>query len=159
ARARSRRILAERIAAGDRSAHAPFLARRWRWAPGACLAPGCATKSTGGCYTAAFGLRVELWAYGARRAKGVRTTFSGATRLAAGAGFVQLVVVGVVTEVATWWGCIFKPGGWGRGEVAGFVLWRPFEALPDLWRYHAQIFGFHSGLDDEHPYQSWPWDW
>lgn len=158
-RDRSRRILAERIEAGDRSAHGPFLAHGWRWAAGVCLGLACATKWTGVFYIAAFGLMVVLWDYGARRAAGVRSPFAGTMRLEAVPAFVQLVVVALVTYVATWWGWIFKPGGWGRGEVAGFVLWRPFEALPDLWRYHAQIFGFHSGLDDEHPYQSWPWDW
>ncbi|WP_262403297.1 hypothetical protein [Actinomadura sp. CNU-125] len=39
------------------------------------------------------------------------------------------------------------------------MLLRPFEAIPDLWHYHHEIFNFHTGLDAEHPYQSWPWGW
>lgn len=158
-RDRSRRVLAEKIERGGVSTHGPFLAHGWRYGAGVCLGLACATKWTGLFYVAAFGLMVVLWDYGARRAAGVRAPFAGTMLLEAVPAFVQLVVVGLVTYVATWWGWIFKPGGWGRGEVSGFPLWRPFEALPDLWRYHQQMFGFHSGLDDEHPYQSWPWDW
>ncbi|TDC87307.1 phospholipid carrier-dependent glycosyltransferase [Actinomadura sp. 7K507] len=158
-RDRSRRVLAEKIEGGDTSVHGPFLAHGWRYAAGVCLGLACATKWTGVFYVAAFGLMVVLWDYGARRAAGVRAPFAGTMRLEAVPAFFQLVVVGLVTYVATWWGWIFKPGGWGRGDASGFVLWRPFEALPDLWRYHGQILGFHSGLDDDHPYQSWPWDW
>ncbi|TDC66938.1 phospholipid carrier-dependent glycosyltransferase [Actinomadura sp. GC306] len=158
-RDRSRRVLAEKMEGGHGSAHGPFLAHGWRYAAGVCLGLACATKWTGLFYVAAFGLMVVLWDYGARRAAGVRSPFAGTMLLEAVPAFVQLVVVGLVTYLATWWGWIFRPGGWGRGDAADFVLWRPFEALPDLWRYHGQMLGFHSGLDDEHPYQSWPWDW
>ncbi|XRQ11462.1 dolichyl-phosphate-mannose--protein mannosyltransferase [Actinomadura welshii] len=162
-RDRSRRLLAEKVERGGGPAHGsaygPFLAHGWRYGAGVCLGLACATKWTGLFYVAAFGLMVVLWDYGARRAAGIRAPFAGTMRLEAVPAFVQLVVVGAVTYLATWWGWIVRPGGWGRGDVAGNPLWRPFEALPDLWRYHGQIFGFHSGLDDEHPYQSWPWDW
>ncbi|TDC13130.1 hypothetical protein E1284_21135, partial [Actinomadura bangladeshensis] len=43
--------------------------------------------------------------------------------------------------------------------VSGNPLWRPVEAMPNLWEYHAQMLGFHTGLHAKHPYQSWPWDW
>ncbi|WP_242900861.1 dolichyl-phosphate-mannose--protein mannosyltransferase [Actinomadura terrae] len=158
-RDRSRRQLAERIEAGDPSPYGPFLLHGWRWAAGVCLGLACATKWTGVFYIAAFGLMVVLWDYGARRAAAVRQPFAGTVLLEAGPAFVQLVVVAVVTYLASWWGWIFKPGGWGRGEVAGNPLWRPFEAMPDLWRYHKEMLHFHTGLDASHPYQSWPWDW
>ncbi|HEY8481552.1 MAG TPA: phospholipid carrier-dependent glycosyltransferase [Spirillospora sp.] len=158
-RDRSRRILAERIEGGNRSPYGPFLVHGWRFGAGICLGLACATKWTGLFYIAAFGLMVVVWDYGARRAAGVPAPFAGTMLLEAVPAFVQLVVVALITYLATWWGWIFKPGGWGRGEVADVALWRPFEALPDLWSYHKQIFGFHAGLDDHHPYQSWPWDW
>ncbi|GAA3945391.1 phospholipid carrier-dependent glycosyltransferase [Actinomadura viridis] len=158
-RDRSRRRLAERIEAGSGAAFGPFLAHGWRLLAGVCLGMACATKWTGIFYVAAFGIMVVFWDYGARRAAGVREPLPGALLLDAIPAFGQLVVVGAITYLATWWGWIFKPGGWGRGEVAGFPLARPFEALPDLWKYHAEIFNFHTGLDSKHPYQSWPWDW
>ncbi|TYK49365.1 dolichyl-phosphate-mannose--protein mannosyltransferase [Actinomadura decatromicini] len=158
-RERSRRILAERIESGDTSVYGPFLAHGWRYGAGVCLGLACATKWTGVFYIAAFGLMVVLWDYGARRAAGVRAPFAGTMLLEAVPAFVQLVVVGLVTYLVTWWGWIFKPGGWGRGKASGSMLWRPFEAMPDLWRYHKQMLDFHTGLDDKHPYQSWPWDW
>jgi dolichyl-phosphate-mannose--protein O-mannosyl transferase len=158
-RDRSRRALAERIDRGETSVYGPFLAHGWRWGAGVCLGLACATKWTGVFYVAAFGIMVVLWDYGARRAAGVRSPLTGTMLLEAVPAFVQLVVVGLVTYLATWWGWIFKPGGWGRGEASGNPLWRPFEAMPKLWDYHAQILGFHTGLDAKHPYQSWPWDW
>lgn len=158
-RDRSRRVLAGKIERGDTSVYGPFLAHGWRWAAGICLGLACATKWTGIFYVAAFGLMVVLWDYGARRAAGVRAPFTGTLLLEAVPAFVQLVVVGVVTYLATWWGWIFKPGGWGRGTVSGNPLWRPVEAMPNLWEYHSQMLGFHTGLHAKHPYQSWPWDW
>lgn len=158
-RDRSRRVLADRIGRGEISVYGPFLAHGWRWAAGICLGLACATKWTGVFYVAAFGLMVVLWDYGARRAAGVRAPFTGTLLLEAVPAFVQLVVVGLVTYLATWSGWIFKPGGWGRGDASGSVLWRPFEAMPKLWDYHSQILGFHTGLHAKHPYQSWPWDW
>ena len=165
-RDRSRRALADKLERARIDPlisalppNGPFLAHGWRYAAGVCLGLACATKWTGIFYVAAFGLMVVLWDYGARRAAGVRSPFSGALLLDAIPAFGQLVVVGAVTYVATWWGWIFKAGGWGRGTVSANPLWRPFEAMPDLWRYHKQMLQFHTGLDDKHPYQSWPWDW
>ncbi|GAA2422283.1 phospholipid carrier-dependent glycosyltransferase [Actinomadura vinacea] len=163
-RDRSRRRLAEKIEAGitdagGASGFGPFVLHGWRIAAGVCLGLACATKWTGIFYVAVFGIMIVFWDYGARRAAGVRRPLPGALLLDAVPAFAQLVLVGAVTYLATWWGWIFRPGGWGRGEVAGFVLARPFEALPNLWGYHAEMLEFHTGLDSEHPYQSWPWDW
>uniref|UniRef100_UPI001041AFBB dolichyl-phosphate-mannose--protein mannosyltransferase n=1 Tax=Actinomadura roseirufa TaxID=2094049 RepID=UPI001041AFBB len=158
-RDRSRRRLAELMERGPVTAHGPFLAHGWRYGAGICLGLACATKWTGLFYIGAFGIMVVLWDYGARRAASVRRPFAGTLLLEAGPAFVQLVVVALVTYVASWWGWIFRPGGYGRGEAASNPLWRPFEAMPDLWRYHKAMLDFHNGLDAKHPYQSWPWDW
>ncbi|MQY04040.1 dolichyl-phosphate-mannose--protein mannosyltransferase [Actinomadura macrotermitis] len=158
-RDRSRRRLGDKIDQGASSPYGPFVLHGWRIAAGLCLGMAAATKWTGVFYIAAFGLMVVLWDYGARRAAGVRRPAAGTLLLEAGPAFVQLVVVSLITYLATWWGWIFNPGGWGRGKVAGNVLARPFEAMPDLWKYHRQIMDFHTGLHSKHPYQSWPWDW
>jgi len=162
-RFRARRRLAERIEARGGaeavSPFGPFLAHGWRIAAGLCLGMACATKWTGVFYVAAFGLMTVFWDYGARRAAGVRRPLAGALLLESALAFVQLVAVAAVVYLASWWGWIFRPGGWGRGEVAANPLLRPFEALPELWHYHAEMWNFHNGLDAKHPYQSWPWDW
>jgi dolichyl-phosphate-mannose--protein O-mannosyl transferase len=159
-RDRSRLRLADKIdKGGDGTGLGPFVPHGWRILAGVCLGLACGTKWTGVFYVAAFGIMVVFWDFGARRAAGVRRPLQGALLLDALPAFAQLVVVGGIAYLATWWGWIFRPGGWGRGEVSGFVLARPFEALPDLWRYHAEMLNFHTGLDSEHPYQSWPWDW
>jgi dolichyl-phosphate-mannose--protein O-mannosyl transferase len=158
-RERSRRLLAVRIEEGDGSPYGPFVPHGWRVAAGVCLGMAVATKWTGLFYVAAFGLMVVFWDHGARRAAGVRRPVAGTLLLDAAPAFAQLVVVGVITYIVTWSGWIFRPGGWGRGQAAGFVPARPFEALPDLWKYHLEMLNFHTGLDSEHPYQSWPWDW
>ncbi|MFD0685189.1 dolichyl-phosphate-mannose--protein mannosyltransferase [Actinomadura fibrosa] len=158
-RQRSRLRLAQRIEAGESSVHGPFLPHGWRYAAGVCLGLACATKWTGVFYIAFFGLMVVCWDYGARRAAGVRQAFTGTLLLDSVLAFGQLVLLAAVTYVASWWGWIFRPGGWGRGHASDNVLWRPFEAMPKLWKYHKEMLHFHTGLDAKHPYQSWPWDW
>ncbi|WP_019629240.1 dolichyl-phosphate-mannose--protein mannosyltransferase [Actinomadura atramentaria] len=158
-RDRSRRLLAAKVEGGDVAPLGPYVPHLWRIAAGVCLGLGLGTKWTAVFYIAAFGLMVLAWDFGARRAAGVRSPLAGALVLDAIPAFFQLVVLGVVTYLATWWGWIFKPGGWGRGQVSSNVLLRPFEALPDLWKYHHDMLDFHNGLEAKHPYQSWPWDW
>ncbi|WP_433333559.1 dolichyl-phosphate-mannose--protein mannosyltransferase [Spirillospora sp. CA-294931] len=158
-RDRSRRVLADKIEAGNAAPVGPFLVHGWRIAAGVCLGLACGTKWTGVFYIAAFGIMVVFWDIGARRAAGVARPAAGALSLDGVLAFGQLVVLAAVTYVATWSGWIFRPGGWGRGDAASNPLFRPFEALPDLWRYHTEILNFHNKLDSRHPYQSWPWDW
>ncbi|HEX2313595.1 MAG TPA: phospholipid carrier-dependent glycosyltransferase [Thermomonospora sp.] len=158
-RDRSRRALADRVEAAGGAGLGPFVMHWWRIPAGVCLGLACAVKWTGIFYVAAFGIMVVLWDIGARRAARVHNPYAGALVLEAVPSFVSLVVVAAVTYVATWWGWIFRPGGWGRGEVAANPLVRPLEALPDLWRHHKDILDFHNGLTTPHTYQSWPWDW
>jgi dolichyl-phosphate-mannose-protein mannosyltransferase len=159
-RDRSRRMLAAKLEAGySRTGLGPFVMNWWRVLAGVCLGMACATKWSGIFYVAAFGLLVLFWDMGARRAAGIEYPRLGALALDAVPAFVSLVLVGLLTYLATWSGWIFRSGGWGRGEVSGNWLVRPFEAMPELWRYHRDIFNFHSGLDSKHTYQSWPWDW
>jgi dolichyl-phosphate-mannose--protein O-mannosyl transferase len=145
-------------ATGLDAIYGPFLLHGWRIGAAVCLGLACATKWTGIFYVAAFGLLALVWDMGARRAARVPSPYLGALvrelpLLAAGG------VIIVATYLASWWGWIFRSGGWGRGAISGNPLWRPVEALPDLWRYHREMLNFHTGLESKHPYQSWPWDW
>lgn len=158
-RDRSRRLLATRLGAQEGFGFGPFVMHWWRIPAGLCLGLACATKWTGIFYVVAFGLMALLWDMGARKASRIERPYSGAVLLDGIPAFFSMVVLAGVTYLASWWGWIFKPGGWGRGEVSGNVLARPFEALPDLWNYHKEILNFHNKLDTAHTYQSWPWDW
>jgi dolichyl-phosphate-mannose--protein O-mannosyl transferase len=159
-RDRSRLALARKVdRAPDRSSFGPAIMHWWRIPAGICLGMACATKWTGVFYIAAFGLLILLWDMGARRAARVRSPILGTVVLEAGPAFLSIVVVATLTYLSSWWGWIFRPGGWGRGQVASNPFVRPFEAMPDLWKYHKEIWNFHTGLEAKHPYQSWPWDW
>ncbi|WP_233358943.1 dolichyl-phosphate-mannose--protein mannosyltransferase [Thermomonospora amylolytica] len=156
----SRRRLADLVERdGATTPLGPFVMHWWRIPAGICLGLACATKWTGLYYVAAFGIMVVLWDMGARRAARIRNPYAGAVLLDGLPAFVLLVPLAGVVYLASWWGWIFRPGGWGRGPVADNPLLRPLEALPDLWNYHKEIFGFHNGLSTPHTYQSWPWDW
>jgi dolichyl-phosphate-mannose--protein O-mannosyl transferase len=156
----ARRALARRVDAGaDTSGFGPFVMHWWRIPAGLCFGMAIATKWTGLFYLMTFGLMVVVWDMGARRAAGVRRPFTGALLLEAVPAFVSLVVVSALVYLASWSGWIFTSGGWGRGRISSNVPARPFEAMPDLWRYHKEIWNFHTSLAQEHPYQSWPWDW
>jgi dolichyl-phosphate-mannose-protein mannosyltransferase len=137
----------------------PFVMHWWRILAGVCLGMACATKWTGIYYVAVFGIMTLIWDMGARRAAGVRRPYLGGLALDAGPAFLQLVGAAFVTYVASWSGWIFRPGGWGRGQVSDLALLRPFEALPELVKYHLAMWQFHTDLSAGHPYKSNPWDW
>jgi dolichyl-phosphate-mannose--protein O-mannosyl transferase len=157
-RARLALLVEERGPAGV-AGGGPFVMHWWRVACGVCLGLCCATKWDGIYFVAAFGLMVVFWDWGARRTAGIERPLMGALRLEAVPAFLSLVVVSVVVYVVSWSGWIFTTGGWGRGKAASHWYLRPFEALPKLWDYNHQIWNFHVGLHEKHPYQSWPWQW
>jgi dolichyl-phosphate-mannose-protein mannosyltransferase len=158
-RDRSRAALAAKLGPGDEAGFGPFVFHGWRVLAGLCLGLACATKWTGLFYVVVFGVMAVIWDLGARRAARVPRPYAGTLALDAVPAFLSLVVVALITYIATWSGWIFNAGGWGRGKVASNVLMRPFEAMPDLWRYHTAVWNFHTTLHAKHPYQSWPWDW
>ena len=155
----TRARLAEKVEVLGTRGYGPFVMHWWRIAAGICLGLCCATKWDGIYYVAAFGLMVVVWDWGARRSAGIERPLAGALALEAVPAFISLVVVSLITYIASWSGWIFTKGGWGRGKAASNVFLRPFEALPKLWDYHVQMWNFHIHLKDKHPYQSWPWDW
>lgn len=155
----ARARLADRV---DDLRFGPGLGMRWwRLGAGICLGLACGTKWSAIFFVAAFGVMTFLWDSGARRAAGIRRPFVGALRHDALPAFVSVVVVSAVTYVATWAGWFASDIGWGRhwaDERGGTFSFVP-APLRSLWHYHAQVMGFHTGLDDKHRYQSWPWDW
>ncbi|GAA3200967.1 dolichyl-phosphate-mannose--protein mannosyltransferase [Actinocorallia longicatena] len=137
----------------------PYVFHPWRIAAGVCFGLATGVKWSGATFLFAFVIMVFLWDMGARRAAEVQFPYAGALAKDGVATVLSLGVLPVITYVATWSGWLFTSGGWGRGKVSPTVLLRPFEGLPDLWRYHERMYEFHSSLSTKHPYQSWPWDW
>jgi dolichyl-phosphate-mannose--protein O-mannosyl transferase len=130
-----------------------------------CLGLACASKWSGLYYVAAFGMLSVLWDVGARRTAGVRRPWRAALRRDAVPGFASLVGVALLAYLASWAGWFASPDGWDRdwasrsensGGLASVVV--P-DALRSLWHYHAEMFDFHEGLRETHPYQSHPWGW
>jgi dolichyl-phosphate-mannose-protein mannosyltransferase len=137
--------------------------RWWRLLAGVFLGLACATKWSGLVYLAAFGLLTVAWDWGARRSAGVPRPLAAVLARDAAPAFVSLVGVALVVYLASWTGWFLSDAehAWARdwaAEHPGGPGWVP-EALRSLWTYHSQMWSFHRGLDDFHPYRSHPWGW
>lgn len=157
----SRRVLSAKLDGDPNRAFGlgPYVFHGWRILAGLCFGLAAGVKWSAAFYLIAFIIMVFLWDMGSRRAAEVQFPYAGAITKDGVATVLSLGVLPVITYLATWSGWLFTTGGWGRGTPAKNVLLRPFEGMPDLWRYHEQILDFHTNLSTKHPYQSWPWDW
>jgi dolichyl-phosphate-mannose-protein mannosyltransferase len=158
-----RHRLAARITSrrGTTSPAGPGLGLRpWRLAAGICLGLAIATKWSAAPYVVAFGLLVLFWDAGARRAISVERPYLATLRRSVLPAAVAFAVVPVVVYVASWAGWLLTDGGWGRDWALNRpgATWVP-DALRSLWHYHAEMFGFHTNLREQHPYESSPWAW
>lgn len=144
--------------------------RPWRIATGVLLGCALGTKWNALYFIAAFGLLTVWWDVSARRLAGARSPRLGMLRHDALPAFLSLVPVALVTYLATWSGWFLTSGGydrgWGADNPPGRLRFLPDwlgGVVPDsvrgLWHYHVQAFDFHSGLTDNHPYQSHPGGW
>ena len=136
----------------------------WRpWLIAAAIAFGCAASvKWSGLYPLAAFLvltavrdtvvRLRLArSLGSQRA-GSRRTLRAWWRAVVQAGATGIVAlpVALATYVASWVGWIAVPGGWGRDA-------HPWPAA--LWKYHVEMFEWHSTLSAPHPYASHPLTW
>ena len=148
----------------DRSGRPPFrLADSvpwWRLLAGVLLGCAIGVKWSALAFVPAFALLVILWEAGARRSAGVRhpwrDTFLAETGWLLLAGLVMLLAY-----LATWTGWFTTDYGYFRNWLADNGRPSP-PIIGDLWNlfhYHQEAFRFHNQLDDDHPYQSWPWQW
>ncbi|SDQ66491.1 dolichyl-phosphate-mannose--protein mannosyltransferase [Quadrisphaera sp. DSM 44207] len=135
--------------------------RPWRWAAAVCLGLACGVKWSGLYFVAAFGLLTVLWDVGARRAARLPRWGQGLLRDGAPAAAVVLPTV-VVVYVATWAGWFASDDAhlrrWAQENPGEGVTWLP-PALRSLWRYHQDMWAFHTGLTSPHDYESHPWSW
>ncbi|ROO51212.1 dolichyl-phosphate-mannose-protein mannosyltransferase [Micromonospora sp. Llam0] len=143
-----------------RAGRPPFAVPWWRLIAALLLGCGLAVKWSALWFIPVFGLLVIWWEAGARRSAGVRRPW-----LDAVLGEIGWLVLGGVlilgTYLASWSGWLLTDGGYLRHYRAdnGMSEAPVIGALQNLWHYHTQAYGFHSTLETEHRYQSWPWQW
>ncbi|MFI7607023.1 dolichyl-phosphate-mannose--protein mannosyltransferase [Micromonospora sp. NPDC049366] len=134
----------------------------WRLAAGVLLGCACAVKWSALYFVPAFALLVLFWEVGVRRSAGVRRPWRDAV-LDELPWFALAGVLMVGTYLATWSGWLLTDGGYYR--LAANYPGAPLSDAPvvgpliNLFEYHKAAYGFHTGLDDPHKYQSWPWQW
>ncbi|MFI6508714.1 dolichyl-phosphate-mannose--protein mannosyltransferase [Streptosporangium sp. NPDC050855] len=136
--------------------------RPWRIAAGLCLGAACAVKWSGVFFLIAFTALTLAWDAGARRAVGLRRPYTGMIHKDLTGTILSLGLLPVLTYIASWAGWFASAGGWGRNwaqatsQGPGFFV---FDSLRSWLSYHVQVLGYHTGLEDPHPYQSAPWTW
>jgi dolichyl-phosphate-mannose--protein O-mannosyl transferase len=138
----------------------PFAVPWWLLVAGVMLGLACGIKWSAVFFAPFFAALVVVWRIGARRSAGVpRPIRSG---LPGDLGWLVLsLVLTVLFYLATWAGWFLTNTGYFRHYRADNGLSEPpvLGALLNLIHYHHEAYKFHSGLDDRHIYQSWPWQW
>jgi dolichyl-phosphate-mannose--protein O-mannosyl transferase len=156
---RRRRWLAAAERGWDRPAGAvPW----WRLAAATLLGCALAVKWSAVFFLPVFLLLVVVWEVGARRSAGVRRPWRDTATGEAGSLLAAALVIPVV-YLASWTGWFVTDRGYYRHDPVDVrgdsgLSWA-FGSLRNLVEYHTQVFGFHAGLDDAHPYESAPWQW
>lgn len=135
----------------------------WRpWLIGAGVAFGLcsAVKWSGLYFLAAFGLYVVGTDLLLRRRAGVRLWAVAGLLKQAPVVFVQMVPTALVAYLASWTGWFLSRGGYDRRYLedggtrfTGLLAWVP-DPLQNLWAWTSAIYGFHTGLVQEHPYRA-----
>ncbi|PWJ55158.1 C-terminal four TMM region of protein-O-mannosyltransferase [Quadrisphaera granulorum] len=135
--------------------------RPWRLAAAVALALACSVKWSGLYFVAAFLLMSVLWDVSARRRAGLPRWWTGLLRDGVPAAVVALPTV-LVIYTASWAGWFASSTGhlrnWASENPGQGVQWLP-PALRSLWKYHQDMWAFHTGLDSPHAYKSSPWAW
>jgi len=166
-RDQARRRLADRAAvvvdAGGELGVGPRLGWRWwRLAAAVLLGLAIGTKWSGMYFLAVFGLMTVAWDVAARRTVGVRSWFWAGIRRDGLVAGVAMVGIAAVTYVASWSSWLLHPLAYGRQWAADNpgqgVTWLP-EGLRSLWKYHQDMWAFHTGLTTPHSYSSHPIGW
>jgi dolichyl-phosphate-mannose--protein O-mannosyl transferase len=157
----SRARLAEAVAlrAGDEAG--PKLGiRKWRVVAGLLIGLACAVKQDAVWYIPAFiGLSIA-WDVGARRAAGLRAPWRGGLVRDGKWLPVTLVVIPIVTYVASWTNWLVTNTGYYRNYGITHGVTTPvISALYSLFQYHVAMIQFGVTLKTPHPYQSQPWGW
>jgi dolichyl-phosphate-mannose--protein O-mannosyl transferase len=137
--------------------------RPWLVAAGVCLGAAVSTKWSGLYYLAALGVLAFAWEVGARRTAGVAAPVRATLVRSTAPLLALLVLLPAVLYVLSWAGWFLGDTGWDRQWAASNPAQGLGGLVPDALRswahYHGEIFRFHRGLSDPHPYQSSPASW
>lgn len=133
------------------------------WRLLAAVLMGCAigVKWSALAFLPALLLLVVFWEVGTRRSVGARHPWRD-TLLYEVVGWMSLCAVLIMaTYLISWSGWFLTDDGYFRHWLRDTGRPEPafIGALQNLWHYHQEAYGFHSGLTTKHPYQSWPWMW
>ena len=143
-----------------RASRLPFAVPWWRIGAAALFGCAVAVKWNALFFLPAFLLLIVWWEVGVRRSAGARRPWRD-TFLDEIGWLAAFVVVAFGVYLASWSGWFLTDDGYFRhwGEANGHNELPVIGALQNLFHYHQEAFRFHSGLDDAHTYQSWPWQW
>jgi dolichyl-phosphate-mannose-protein mannosyltransferase len=119
-----------------------LIEKRFLWM-GVALGAAISIKWSGLYFLAAFALFALVQTLLSERSR--REKLISSTQVIANAPIVILVYI------FSWSGWLLSDRGWARDSDANPLL--------ALWNYHREIYGFHSNLEAEHPYQSHPLSW
>ena len=155
------------ISAGAGWQFLPRTFRWWRLVAGVLLGLACGVKWSGAYFLAGFGLLTVLWDLTAYRAMARKNGIQYLQLLShwlhdAATAFLSLVPVAALTYLATWASWFTTPGAFGRNWAAEHpgagITWLP-PILRSWVHYQNQVWTFHTGLSDPHPYASPAWAW
>jgi len=134
--------------------------RKWRIAAGVLIGLACASKQDALWYLLAFVGLAIAWDIGARKAAGLRQYARGALVRDGKWLPLTLMVIPLVTYIATWTGWMVTSTGYDRNYAQQHGITTPIiSQLYSLYEYHKEIYQFMTHLSLRHPYQSQPWDW
>ncbi|OAA25250.1 Dolichyl-phosphate-mannose-protein mannosyltransferase [Frankia sp. EI5c] len=129
--------------------------RPWRLVMGVALGASMGVKWSALYTVVGFAALALAWDIGARRTAGAHSPVLGALRRDLPGWLLGIVVLPIVTFLATWSGWFLTDGGWHRNAHGdGFV-----NAWHSWWEYQREVLRFHEGLSDSHPFRSTPMSW
>jgi dolichyl-phosphate-mannose--protein O-mannosyl transferase len=132
----------------------------WRLLAAVLLGCALGVKWSAVWFVPVFAVLALVWEAGARKSAGVRRPWRDAIIDEFG-WFVLCGVLMVAAYLASWTGWFLSDDGYFRHWLAdaGDPETPIFGALQNLFHYHQEAMRFHTTLDAQHKYQSWPWQW
>ena len=140
--------------------HLPRIVPWWLLASGIAFGMACGVKWSALFFAPFFAALVFVWRAQARRSAGVHGPV--VAGILGDIGWLAVTFgLTFLVYLASWTGWFVTDNGYFRHYRADSGQSEPpvIGALLNLWHYHEEAFKFHTGLDQKHTYQSWPWQW